>query len=82
VRRQRLARFACDVAQLTQAAIQRKQALGTMVKKFLRDETGLEVSEYAIAGALLILILVYRLFGTAINKQVDFFGTQHRTGGR
>ncbi len=48
-----------------------------MVKKFLRDETGLEVSEYAIGTALILitLITVYRLFGTVIIKQIESLGT-------
>ena len=41
----------------------------TMLKKFLSDETGAELAEYAVAVALLvaIAIIVYRLLGNAIN---------------
>ncbi|HEX3281594.1 MAG: Flp family type IVb pilin [Pyrinomonadaceae bacterium] len=34
-----------------------------MIKNFLRDETGLELSEYAVAAAL-IAIAVVGVFGT------------------
>ncbi len=54
-----------------------KARLRAMVKKFLRDETGLEVSEYAIGTALILITLltVYRLFGTVIIKQIESLGT-------
>ncbi len=29
-----------------------------MIKKFLRDETGLELSEYAVAAALIVITIV------------------------
>jgi pilus assembly protein Flp/PilA len=40
-----------------------------MIKKFLRDETGLELSEYAVAAALIALavVTVFGTLGTNIN---------------
>jgi Flp pilus assembly pilin Flp len=41
-----------------------------MLKKFLSDETGAELAEYAVAVALLVAIavIVYQLLGRAINE--------------
>ena len=40
-----------------------------MIKKFLRDETGAELAEYAVGVALLIAIaiVVYNVLGKAID---------------
>lgn len=40
-----------------------------MIKNFLRDETGAELAEYAVAVALLVAIglIVYSTLGGAIN---------------
>ena len=38
-----------------------------MIKNFLRDETGLELSEYAVAAALIALAVV-GIFGTLGNN--------------
>ena len=40
-------------------------------KKFLRDEQGVELAEYAVAAALLVAIafVVYKVLGNAINDQ-------------
>lgn len=40
-----------------------------MLKKFMQDETGAELAEYAVAVALLVAIalIVYQTLGTAIN---------------
>jgi len=39
------------------------------IKKFLKDENGLELSEYAVAAALITvaLVLTFRELGTTIN---------------
>ena len=48
-----------------------------MIKKFLNDETGLELSEYAVAAALVALacVLAFRTLGgniaTKINELAD-----------
>jgi len=56
-----------------------------MIKNFLRDETGLELSEYAVAAALIALAVV-GIFGTLGNningcyrkpRQQDQVGTQN-----
>jgi Flp pilus assembly pilin Flp len=48
-----------------------------MLKKFLKDETGAELAEYAVAVALLvaIAIIVYKLLGTAINDSKSITGS-------
>ncbi len=47
-----------------------------MLKSFLKDETGLEVAEYAVAAALVVAIavVVYKALGDAI------FNTNTETG--
>ena len=44
-----------------------------MLKKFFRDETGLELSEYAVAAALIALACVtaFTGLGTAIKGAID-----------
>jgi pilus assembly protein Flp/PilA len=44
-----------------------------MIKRFLRDETGLELSEYAVAAALVALacVLAFRTLGTNIATRID-----------
>ena len=43
-----------------------------MIKRFLRDETGLELSEYALAAALVALAAVaaFQLLGTNIATKI------------
>ena len=40
-----------------------------MLKKFLKDETGAELAEYAVGVALLVAIgvVVYKVLGNSIN---------------
>ena len=44
-----------------------------MIKRFLRDETGLELSEYAVAAALVALACVaaFQLWGENIGTKSD-----------
>jgi pilus assembly protein Flp/PilA len=44
-----------------------------MIKKFLRDETGLELSEYAVAAALIAMAVVaaFSLLGTSISLKIN-----------
>jgi pilus assembly protein Flp/PilA len=44
-----------------------------MFRKFLKDETGLELSEYAVAAALVALAAVaaFQLLGTNIAAKID-----------
>ena len=53
-----------------------------MIKNFLKDETGLELSEYAVAAALIIVavILAFTALGTAIGNRIDALATTIRTG--
>ncbi|HEX5604281.1 MAG TPA: hypothetical protein VFX63_17095 [Pyrinomonadaceae bacterium] len=52
-----------------------------MLKKFLSDETGAELAEYAVAVALLvaIAIIVYQLLGRAINDSNSTTGSTIKT---
>jgi Flp pilus assembly pilin Flp len=52
-----------------------------MLKKFLQDETGAELAEYAVGVALLvaIAIIVYRLLGNAINDSNSTTGSKIKT---
>ena len=40
-------------------------------RKFLKDEQGVEIAEYAVAAALIVAIalVVYKTLGNAINDQ-------------
>jgi pilus assembly protein Flp/PilA len=44
-----------------------------MIKNFLRDETGLELSEYAVAAALIAIacVVCFRTLGNAIGDKVN-----------
>ena len=54
-----------------------------MLKKFFRDETGLELSEYAVAAALVAIaaVLAYSNLGTAIAGKITEL-TGHITSGQ
>ncbi len=43
-----------------------------MIRKFLSDETGLELSEYAVAAAMIALATVaaFQLLGTNISSKI------------
>ena len=43
-----------------------------MIKNFLRDETGLELSEYAVAAALVALAVItaFGTLGSAIGNKI------------
>ncbi len=43
-----------------------------MIKKFLRDESGLELSEYAVAAALIVagVIVAFTALGDAIDARI------------
>ena len=51
-----------------------------MIKRFFRDETGLELSEYAVAAALIALAVVFAFnalgtnIGTKIQSLADTIG--------
>ena len=52
-----------------------------MLKRFLRDETGLELSEYAVAAALVALAVItaFTTLGTNIGAKVTELGTKVST---
>jgi pilus assembly protein Flp/PilA len=44
-----------------------------MLRKFLKDETGLELSEYAVAAALVAVatIVAFQLVGANVASRID-----------
>ncbi|HEX8071718.1 MAG TPA: Flp family type IVb pilin [Pyrinomonadaceae bacterium] len=48
-----------------------------MIKNFLRDETGLELSEYAVAAALVALAVItaFTTLGTNIGNKITALAT-------
>lgn len=48
-----------------------------MLKKFLQDETGAELAEYAVGVALLVAIgiVVYKVLGDAVNESNSVTGS-------
>jgi Flp pilus assembly pilin Flp len=54
-----------------------------MLKNFLRDETGAELAEYAVAVALLVAIalIVYQTLGSSINTANDTTGSKIEAAG-
>lgn len=47
-----------------------------MIKRFFRDETGLELSEYAVAAALVAIAVVgaFTALGGAISTKITALG--------
>lgn len=47
-----------------------------MISKFFRDETGLELSEYAVAAALVAMaaVVAFTALGTAIGEKITDLG--------
>jgi len=45
----------------------------SMLKRFIKDETGLELSEYAVAAALVALaaVLAFQTLGTNISTKIN-----------
>ena len=48
-----------------------------MIRKFFSDETGLELSEYAVAAALIALATVaaFQLLGASITSRITSLAT-------
>lgn len=53
-----------------------------MIKNFLRDENGLELSEYAVAAALIIgaVAIAFTSLGTAVANRITALSTCISTG--
>jgi pilus assembly protein Flp/PilA len=53
-----------------------------MIKKFLRDEKGLELSEYAVAAALVAIgtVAAFKFLGGEIRVAINKLGTDIQTG--
>ncbi|HET6852974.1 MAG TPA: hypothetical protein VFH46_11770 [Pyrinomonadaceae bacterium] len=49
-----------------------------MIKRFFSDETGLELSEYAVAAALVALaaVLAFQTLGTNIGLKINELATK------
>ena len=49
-----------------------------MIKRFLKDEAGLELSEYAVAAALIALAAVtaFTTLGTTIKTAIENLGSK------
>jgi pilus assembly protein Flp/PilA len=49
-----------------------------MIKRFFRDETGLELSEYAVAAALVALaaVIAFQTLGTNIGTKINELATK------
>ncbi len=49
-----------------------------MIKKFLRDETGLELSEYAVAAALVAIAVIaaFTTLGGSIKTKIEELSTK------
>jgi len=52
-----------------------------MLKSFLKDESGAELAEYAVAVALLVAIglVVYKTLGTSVNTANSTTGSKINT---
>ena len=53
-----------------------------MLKNFLKDETGLELSEYAVAAALIAIAVagVFTALGSAISTKITELGGHIASG--
>ncbi len=53
-----------------------------MIRNFLQDETGLELSEYALAAALVALAVVgvFTTLGNAVKDQITTLGNHVKDG--
>jgi len=53
-----------------------------MIRKFFNDESGLELSEYAVAAALVAIAVVgaFAAVGTTISDKINELGTHISTG--
>ena len=53
-----------------------------MIKKFFRDETGLELSEYAVAAALVAIAVagVFTALGDTISGRITELGGRISSG--
>jgi Flp pilus assembly pilin Flp len=52
-----------------------------MFRRFLRDETGAELAEYAVGVALLVVIglVVYKVLGNSVNEANSTTGSRINT---
>jgi pilus assembly protein Flp/PilA len=58
--------------------LQQRRSTTNMIKNFLRDETGLELSEYAVAAALVALAVItaFTTLGTNIGTKITNLATK------
>jgi pilus assembly protein Flp/PilA len=59
----------------------REEERREMLKKFLRDESGLELSEYAVAAALVALAVItaFTTLGTNIGAKINDLASKINT---
>ena len=64
------------------SAITKTKGAKKMSRNFFRDETGLELSEYAVAAALVAIAVVgaFSALGTAISGKITSLGNTITTG--
>ena len=64
------------------SAITKTKGAKKMIRNFFRDETGLELSEYAVAAALVAIAVVgaFSALGTAISGKITSLGNTITTG--
>ena len=48
------------------------------IKKFLRDDRGAELAEYAVGTAILVAVAVvaYKVLGTAVNTKLNMVANE------
>src|SRR5689334_18167948 len=68
-----LLRLASRLPALQATTPNRIQRSNKMIKRFFRDETGLELSEYAVAAALVALaaVLAFQTLGGNISSKIN-----------
>jgi len=56
----------------------KKEGTKPMLKRFISDETGLELSEYAVAAALVALaaVVAFQTLGGNISKKINDLATK------
>jgi Flp pilus assembly pilin Flp len=74
--------FQREEGQRNTEAITKTKGANPMIMKFFRDETGLELSEYAVAAALVAIAVVgaFGALGTTISGKINDLGTHISTG--
>lgn len=71
-------RFDCQVGaiNLCEVSKMKTEAIKAAVVRFVRDEDGLTIVEYAVAGGLITLaaVVAFQTLGTNVNTQITELG--------